>query len=403
MAPRGPHIDNVDGIGSTPNNANVDYLGLRVRMKPSTFLRLARPLDTPRERTTAFMPDHMRSGGGIGAPTFYIGIPGSWFEGDLDRPATINNHEGRHRMRAIQEVFGDDPVEVHLFFDGGLRARHIKPSFVKRMKQGLTPERGGQAAPAPLFEVFAAAPGSAMEENGRREQPALFDPADDGDTEPDDEVLTLLREEGPPDTDEGQVYNGRRVRWLGEEGRMYRARWDQVHPRGGNIFYPGKLPAFVEYARELLQDGDKPLWRAPPGWAHGPVTIQDIEESQQALQHGVEDLYSSYGMTRAFSTGDEDLDEYIRDRQELRRELAKLEAEETEEDCRRDELRELIAEMEPRVEEAVASESGDLGTILIDLRDGNHRAFSAKLMGEPYVWVYITRGEEGPLTADDLE
>jgi len=231
----------------------------------------------------------------------------------------------------------------------------------------------------------------------------LFDPTDSGDQNADPEIVELLREEGPPPEDEGDVYHGRRVRWLGEDGRMYKAQWDQVHPRGGNIFYEGKLPAFVEYAREQLSSGEKPLWRAPPGWAHGPVTAQDVEESQQALQHGLDDLYSSYGTTRAFTTGDEELDEYLRDRSEIKKRLAKCDEDDCDIDDERDELRELVETMEARLAEAVAGNQGDLGKVLIDLRDGNHRTFSAYLLGEPYVWVQIARGEEGPLTPEDLE
>ena len=37
-------IDNREGAGATGYNANVDYRGLRVLMRPSTFLRLAAPL-----------------------------------------------------------------------------------------------------------------------------------------------------------------------------------------------------------------------------------------------------------------------------------------------------------------------------------------------------------------------
>ena len=39
-------IDNEHGWGQTPNNANVDYKGLKVMMKPSIFLRLSAELPT---------------------------------------------------------------------------------------------------------------------------------------------------------------------------------------------------------------------------------------------------------------------------------------------------------------------------------------------------------------------
>jgi hypothetical protein len=36
-------INNRSGIGSVPYNQEVDYFGLRVAMRPSTFLKLALP------------------------------------------------------------------------------------------------------------------------------------------------------------------------------------------------------------------------------------------------------------------------------------------------------------------------------------------------------------------------
>jgi hypothetical protein len=230
----------------------------------------------------------------------------------------------------------------------------------------------------------------------------LFDPTDENEPEPDQEVLDLLEEEGPPDEDEGTVYNGRRVRWLGEEGRMYKARWDQVHPVAGNIFYEGKLPAFLAYAKEQISRGEKPLWQAPAGWVGGAIDVQDIEESQQSAQHGPDDLYHGYGTTRPYTTGDEEVDEYLRDRRDMKKRLAKCIEDDAEVDYERDELAETIEAMEARVAEIVAKSGGDLGTVTIQLRDGNHRAFSSYLLGEPYVWVYITPGHEGALK-DDLE
>ena len=37
-------LDNERGLGSTPNNSNIDYMGFRTMMKPSVFLKLAKPL-----------------------------------------------------------------------------------------------------------------------------------------------------------------------------------------------------------------------------------------------------------------------------------------------------------------------------------------------------------------------
>ena len=52
---------------------------------------------------------------------------------------------------------------------------------------------------------------------------------------------------------------------------------------------------------------------------------------------------------------------------------------------------------------ALREKWGDLGRVTGQLRDGNHRMCVAQLRGEPWLWVYVTRGYEGPLTEDDLE
>lgn len=72
-------IDNKHGWGAVPDNQNVDYKGLRVKIKPSVFLKLAHRLDR------AFSADdierHIKSDGAIGAPFLVIAIPQDWFEG----------------------------------------------------------------------------------------------------------------------------------------------------------------------------------------------------------------------------------------------------------------------------------------------------------------------------------
>jgi hypothetical protein len=222
------------------------------------------------------------------------------------------------------------------------------------------------------------------------------DVSDSGRVDP--EIMLLLEEEGPPEADDVDVYDGRRVRWLGEEGRMLKVGWDRLHALAGNIFDADKVVTMIAYARN--QD-DKPVWKAPPAWvdSHG-VSIQDIEESQQAFERG--EIEASYGMTRPYSTGDDDLDVYIRDRRNILHQLAKCKAEDCEFDSERDELQELVDRMEPEIEEAVRLGSGDLGKVMVQLRDGHHRAAMAYAMGEPWIWVYVPRTYEGAL-AGNLE
>jgi spore germination cell wall hydrolase CwlJ-like protein len=142
-------VDNVEGLGSVPYNQNVDYFGLRVMMKPSTFLSLALPLNEP--RSVEYIMQHMKDGGALGAPFLYVKIPADWEEGDLMRPASISGHEGRNRMLAIQKLEGDDPVEVHLLLQGGMRARHLNPDMIKELQNGMMNQSRNRYVTGPLF------------------------------------------------------------------------------------------------------------------------------------------------------------------------------------------------------------------------------------------------------------
>jgi len=133
-------INNDQGWGRVPNNQNVDYLGMRVSMKPSRFLKLAAPLERVDAHSLKGMVTHLNSGGTVASPWLVIRIPEAWEEGNYDQAAQVTSHEGRNRMYAIQDVQGDAPVEVHVFFASGLRARHIKPDWMRHMMHELIPQ-----------------------------------------------------------------------------------------------------------------------------------------------------------------------------------------------------------------------------------------------------------------------
>lgn len=210
---------------------------------------------------------------------------------------------------------------------------------------------------------------------------------------PDYDLLIRMQEEGwlpeEDDVDPGAIYNGRKVRWVGTEGRMMKLDWDQIHAAPGNPFEPGKVLAFAE----LIGSGDKPLINAPPVLL-SDVTLDDVEESLHALAR--EELFASHGMTRPFTAGDEELDEYIANPDDY---IETYAADDDDADTIR-------ADMTERADEAVEQNLGDLGKITAQLRDGNHRAYGAYLAGEPDLWV-IVRGASDMkrlgLTEDDLE
>ena len=139
-------IDNAKGRGQVPMNQDVDYFGLRVKMRPSTFLKLAAPLASD---ASDEMKDYIRKGGAIGAPFLIIRVE----EGE---EPYVRSHEGRNRMKAILAVEGDDPVETHLFFRGDVsKARQLTPELIARLKKGLKQQVTGQHVRGPLWEEAA--------------------------------------------------------------------------------------------------------------------------------------------------------------------------------------------------------------------------------------------------------
>lgn len=142
-------IDNKDGAGAVPYNQDVDYFGLRVMMRPSTFLRLAAPLG---QEHSAELEKYIADGGAIGAPFLEIKIPPEWDDGDYSKTAQVMGHEGRNRMTAIKKLEGDAPIEVHIFPRGGYRARDITPEFRAALMRGLQAEKATNIVAGPLFE-----------------------------------------------------------------------------------------------------------------------------------------------------------------------------------------------------------------------------------------------------------
>jgi hypothetical protein len=138
------------GIGATGYNQDVDYFGLRVLMRPSVFHRLTLALSREQARSVDFIKEKVAEGKGFGAPTLYIDIPDGWEDGDFSEPAVVNGHEGRNRMYASKELYGDDDaVETHILPRGGHRNRHITTGWIERVNRGLVSERRRGYAQAP--------------------------------------------------------------------------------------------------------------------------------------------------------------------------------------------------------------------------------------------------------------
>lgn len=145
-------IDNHDGAGAVPNNSNVDYMGLRVAMRPSVFLQLATPLATASDPK---LVKYIAHGGAIGSPFLQVSIPEAWDSGDFSKPAQVVGHEGRNRMHAIQKLEGDNPIEVHIF-PLYYRARDMTPDFVNKLNRHLQVEQSSRIKSGPLFATYSS-------------------------------------------------------------------------------------------------------------------------------------------------------------------------------------------------------------------------------------------------------
>jgi spore germination cell wall hydrolase CwlJ-like protein len=145
---------NGKGLGTTGYNANVDYRGLRVLMKPSVFLSLAAHLPSP--TSVDYIVQHMEQGGALGSPFLIVDIPEQYFDGDFTglNYAKVVGHEGRNRMLAIQKLEGDEPCEVHIFGYGELRARHFTPEIIEQLQLAMRNQDGKLTFAKGLSELF---------------------------------------------------------------------------------------------------------------------------------------------------------------------------------------------------------------------------------------------------------
>ena len=138
-------FDQLSGLGAVPNNQEIQYLGMVVMMRPSTFLSLSERVVIPKS-SVDYLAEALRSRRAIASPFLKIDIPND----PMGVPEVVG-HEGRHRSLAIMEVAGDVPVPVHLF-PRSLRARHLKDELVARLRAGMMREDAWQFVPGPLFE-----------------------------------------------------------------------------------------------------------------------------------------------------------------------------------------------------------------------------------------------------------
>lgn len=223
------------------------------------------------------------------------------------------------------------------------------------------------------------------------------------------------------------IYTGTDVAWDGIAGRMIKIPAEYAESIEGNIFYPDKLLRVEQLVNRARDTGKYALFDAPLV-APFLITLGRIAESQQGWEHD-----GGYG--RAYSTGDEELDKFLKDPEEwgddemynadifdnavfdtmnlksfpgawkdkwellhyiYKRwnawQLDELEVSPIEHgfyEAYEDDLQ-IYEPIGDALEMAMTSGTGDVGQLAYQIRDGNHRAFGSLATGEPYIWGIVT-------------
>ena len=212
---------------------------------------------------------------------------------------------------------------------------------------------------------------------------------------------------------------GRNVTWYGTPGKMIYIHKDYVNGMFGNIYDSEKL----EYVTELIFKAPENVeFECSYGLLH-EVEFINIKEEQESMATG--NFETDYDGHSAPSTiGDEELDKYIgnehiddtqlsdwiwydedlhnflndnkfflvygKSMEAFKEELSHINVDWTEDD--KQYLEEFI-DLEERLKQAVDNNSGDLGTLQLQLRDGHHRVMGAIDAGEEYICVDIPEEE----------
>ena len=171
----------------------------------------------------------------------------------------------------------------------------------------------------------------------------------------------------------GNVFCERNICWIGTAGKMVRADVDYIYPISGNIFDRSKIKSLVD----KISHADERVYLYAPYGMITKINLTTVAESLEGYDH------------RPLTTGDDDLDDYLKDKEEY---LSLYEDEERVE---------MQKEMEESLNKAVAFNSGDLGEFIFQIRDGNHRAFAAKALGESHIWMSVAENQLADIKEGD--
>lgn len=134
------NYDQINGMGNVGDNANINYLGFAVLMTPKKFLKLASPRNFSEESSgLEGIKKALQENKPIGSPFLSV-----IFDEKNEKPKSpkIRQHEGRTRMQAIFELYGDIEILVHIFPYGGMRARHITQEMIKGFQNEAISQNG---------------------------------------------------------------------------------------------------------------------------------------------------------------------------------------------------------------------------------------------------------------------
>ena len=136
------NFDNEKGIGRSKYHSSKQYDSVEVLMKPSIFLKLAYPLETPIERSYNFISKHIDENLPVAVPfLILIKLENGEFQ--------VEGHEGRHRTTIIKRKFGDIPSKVLLIFENFVAGDLIKT--LNKINYGIFSEKD-IFIEGPLFE-----------------------------------------------------------------------------------------------------------------------------------------------------------------------------------------------------------------------------------------------------------
>lgn len=144
-------IDNREGHGATSYNTDIHYHGVKVMMKPSKFLSVV----PDRPYSHSYLNTALDNNESIASPFLVVDTPvgDDFFKADASNDFYVTGHEGRGRMKAILEKYGDAPIEVHLIW-GGRRKRHITNEIVEKINSGVYRENTNEFIDGPLFASY---------------------------------------------------------------------------------------------------------------------------------------------------------------------------------------------------------------------------------------------------------